>query len=325
MKPPRGWAILAFFAWLVVLGAGAWLSNQPEPAAFILSWLHMLAIGLPILLLLHLGRRGLPSGSPQRVSGTFASGLVLGPAIILVAEIFLLIAGLLLLIVYLVSQPELLDQLSSLSDQFLRGELNPEQLQNLLSGSLSPGVMLAIIAFAGLAVPLIEEAFKPIGVWLLLLGRRRLSPAEGFSLGLVSGAGFALFESLLANAGVESWLAVVTARSGTAVVHLFTAGLVGWALAATWSNRHYLRLLGIYLLAVAIHGLWNTLTALTAFNQLGTLANFSLLGKLAPAILVFLATGCLFGLYAFNRKLRSVEPAPVTAPLASQAPPAGML
>ncbi len=113
---------------------------------------------------------------------------------------------------------------------------------------------------------MIEEALKPIGVWLLF--GRRLTPAAGFAAGALSGAGYALIESLALTSSGEAWSSLVLARTGTSAVHILTAGLTGWALVLAWQKRRFLPLLLAYLCAVMIHGLWNGLTLMYSFNLL---------------------------------------------------------
>jgi hypothetical protein len=111
---------------------------------------------------------------------------------------------------------------------------------------------------------------------------------------MLSGAGYGLFESLsLANGG-DGWAFLVIARSGTTLLHIFTAGLVGWGLALAFSKGKYLNLALAYLAAVTLHGLWNGLSILSSGSALlgedaasSSLLNF--LSQAAPVALVGLA------------------------------------
>jgi RsiW-degrading membrane proteinase PrsW (M82 family) len=84
-----------------------------------------------------------------------------------------------------------------------------------------------------------------------------LTPVEGFTAGLLSGAGYALFESLALASGGEQWAALVFARIGTAGIHILTTGLTGWALVLAWRRRRFLRLAATYVFVVSVHGVWN--------------------------------------------------------------------
>jgi hypothetical protein len=176
--------------------------------------------------------------------------------------------------------------------------------------------------FTAVIVPLIEEALKPAGVWLL--AGRRLTPAAGFAAGVLSGTGYALIESLLLSSGSgEDWAFLVFARIGTGTIHILTTGLVGWALALAWGENRYLRLGAVYLLAVSIHGLWNSLTLVTAFTNLTPahtqlLSNSSIarLSQFAPYALVGIAGVSFLALIVCNRLLS--RPATVSAVAVSE-------
>jgi len=165
-------------------------------------------------------------------------------------------------------------------------------------------------------VPLIEEAFKPVGVWLLFGRLHR--PAAGFVAGLLSGAGYAMFESLAAFSNGEEWATVAVVRMGTAAVHIVTTGLVGWALVGAWREKRYLQLGLTYLAAAAIHGSWNATTITLLVSQLSAsqptpreLPLISSLASAAPVILGLLTILCLSLIFIWNRRLvRSQAAAP---------------
>lgn len=266
--------------------------------------LHVLAVGIPVTWLFLLGSRGLSVGSPQRFWGIFSSSLVLGPFIILALEIAALLGLAILGVVYVSSQPNLQEKLANLT---LRLSHVPNQfvaLRILAPLLQKPVVFLAILAYGAVIVPVVEELVKPAGVWLLL--RRGLTPAQGFAGGLLSGAAYAIFESLaLANASTD-WAVLALARVGTALLHIVTTGLTGWALVQIWPSapgrtRHNVARLAItYLVVVCLHGLWNGLTLVTAWvnlvHQFDSNPNDVLMqaGQLAPfglgtLVLIFFA------------------------------------
>ncbi len=153
----------------LVLLIGYWISRSPGISWLILPPLHILVIGLPVLWLVYLAVRKLPLGSPQRMWGVFGSGLVLGPFLIMALELAALIIVGLIGMVFLLNQPGLVEQLSALAQSLQEGTASQEELiQEVLPWLTKPGVILAVIAFAAVIVPLIEEAVKPIGVWLLV-------------------------------------------------------------------------------------------------------------------------------------------------------------
>lgn len=300
--------------WLpVIILLGQWVANRESIAWLFLPTLHILAIGLPVLWLISLAVRRLPLGSQQRRWGVFGSGLVLGPAIILFLETLALVAFGVAGYLFLINQPELIDQLSQLVESYQFGMASEnELLQAVLPWLTRPGVILAVIGFASLLVPLIEEALKPIGVWLL--AGFKLSPAAGFAAGALSGAGFALFESLALTASGTDWAASVLVRIGTAVIHIANTSLMGWALTLAWRQRRYLNLLLTYLAVVAIHGLWNALAIFNlidqVFRQLGEPNPSQLIswaGQAAPYLLVGIGLGLLALLLWMNARLARSE------------------
>lgn len=284
-----------------------WLASQYTwSATIVLPLIHVLAVGIPILWLGLIGLRGLRAGSPQRLWGVFAAGLVLGPAISILLEI---LAGILIFIaaaIVLSADPELvsaIENLVALAQQAPDPNLVLEYIQPLLT---HPWVIGSGVLLIAVITPIVEETFKPIGVYLLL--HRRISPAEGFAAGLINGLGFALFESLLVSAGAQEWLSTVLLRAPTAALHGFTTALVGYGLASAFTQKRYLRLAVCYGGAVALHGVWNGLTLLIAgYSIQAELPSFSELAapgftQIIPLLLVLLAGVTFLGIVLFNHR-----------------------
>ena len=240
----------------LLLLVGNWAARSSLAWLF-LPPISLLATGLPVLWLVWLGKRGLPAGSSQRQWGLFAGGLVFSPLLIIFIELLALL-GLMVLVGLLIAiDPELAQDITTLAMRLASSPPGTDNWLNILSPFLMKPVFLgAIFTYTSLLIPLIEEALKPLGLWLL--AGRRLSPAQGFAGGLISGAGFALFENLSAlSAGGSDWALLAGLRITTALLHVLTTGLVGWALAHAWTHRRYLRLGLTYAAAVALHGIWN--------------------------------------------------------------------
>jgi hypothetical protein len=265
LRPILHPVLLSALGFLLVLLLGH-LASQTSLAWLLLPPLHLLAVGLPILGLVYLARQGLSAGSPQRTWGVLASGTALAPALILVAEFAALIGMLAIVFTAISAQPDLANEIERLARR-LSQVRDPDAILQILSPYiLNPIAIFSALSFSAVAIPLIEELIKPIGVWLLI--NSSLTPVQGFSAGVLSGAGYALFENLALGSSGESWAAVVLARVGTGVIHIYTAGLMGWALALAWTERRYVRLGLAYLAAVLIHGLWNAISVLSALSAL---------------------------------------------------------
>jgi hypothetical protein len=292
----------------LVLLAGSWISNDEGFAWLLLPPFHILAISLPVFLLTYLAVRGLSLGSPQRAWGVFAAGSFLGPVLIFATEMAVLLGLLGVTVVWISTRPDLMSDLMDLANSLQSGSLLPEEAQSLLIPYLSkPAVIITIGIFGAVLVPLIEELFKPIGVWFLV--GTQITPAAGFVAGILCGAGYALIESLgLASSG-EEWASLVAARMGTAGVHIVTTGLSGWALALAWKQNSYVRLGAVYLFNVFFHGLWNALTLSIVVSSLPRLSNNPIytrlenIAEIAPPMLAGIAVFSIIGLLVANRYL----------------------
>jgi protease PrsW len=133
-----------------------------------------------------------------------------------------------------------------------------------------------------LVAPLLEEAAKGFGVWLL--GARLATRGDGVLLGASVGLGFAAIETFtylvaamndasseVAGAALLTILAVAGLRSVTAAfVHPAATGLTGYGLArARVRGRPALSILPYYAVAVALHASYNYLAAFLPPQPIG--------------------------------------------------------
>jgi hypothetical protein len=311
---PRGFGlILTLLVLVVVPGAwfGNWVSQNDQLAWLLLPLINIIVNGLSAFWVVYIGVRGLKPGSRRRVWGVFSSGLILGPSIILILELFTLIGFGILAIMWAVLNPDISSQLQNLIFRLQNVPSNPEAiLQILFPFLLKPGILFIAFSFISVIVPIIEEALKPIGVWFL--AGKKISPAQGFAFGVLCGAGFGLFENLgNTSVGGETWAILVSTRITTLLLHCLTTGLVGWALASAWTEKRYLRLGITYASAVIIHGLWNGLAVISALSSLegqvdvALPVNILLYGNIATIGLVVLGAFNLVFYISFNALLRN--------------------
>lgn len=301
-----GWLILLV---PILLFLGQIVTRVPTLAYFSLPFFHFTAISLPVWWLVSTAVRRLPIGAPQRVWGVFSSGLVLAPGIALVLEGIAALVLLLVVSFALASQPGVVEEIMDFANWFSRANPSPPELLDRLSPiMLNPAVIAGVLALIALIVPMIEELVKPVGVWLLL--GRNLSAVEGFAAGALSGAGYALFENLALVADSTAWAAAAAVRVATGAVHIFTSGLMGWALAKSWRKKRFFLLGLAYLAAILVHGLWNGLTVLTSLSTIASSQGKSPLGAwmnsmqlTGPVSLGILALGALLALFSINRTL----------------------
>jgi hypothetical protein len=248
----------------LLLGIGYAASQSSTLVWILLPPIHVLTIGVAVLWFVNLGIRGLPAGSAQHLWGVFGTGMVAAPIFSLLLEFVVILGVSVIGIAYLGRDPAFSAELTWLYERFL---MNPDLPLDTIYETLQPYLMQPAVIYGGLLVvallvPLIEEFFKPVGVWLL--AGSNPSPSQGFAAGVLSGGGFALFENMTLSASSgEEWALILVSRLGTSIIHILTTGLTGWALALAWREKKYLRLGATYLVAVVIHGLWNGLVVLS--------------------------------------------------------------
>ena len=255
------WGLLVFLFKPVETSSLAWLLLPP---------LVLAVTVLPLWWYIETGRRGLSLPSPAQGWGVISFSLMLTVPIILILELVVLGVVLVVAGAYVSSQPEFASLLADLQRMLANNNVDPQAVADLFSGMLQrPGVVFGLLVVAAGVIPLIEELFKPLAVWLL--AGDRLTPAQGFYAGMLSGACFALWENLtaLSAAGDGSGTTIVVARVGTGLLHIVTAGLVSWGMASFWQSRQYWkRMIGMYILAVTLHGLWNASGVLTGVGPM---------------------------------------------------------
>lgn len=303
----------------IVLIAGSIVGQIVNVSWLLLPPLHILAILVPIWWLFYLGSRQLPMGSPQRASGVLGSGLVLSPLLAGILQMFILAGVVVMAMFYLSTRPDLSEEINnlitrlSILERYADPTEAPEMVLEVMRPYVQgPVVVYGALIFVAILVPMIEEMVKPIGI--LFLAGSALSPAAGFVAGMLSGAGFALLESMLYS-NAEAWSTVVAGRALSAVVHIMTTGLVGYALAVAWRKRSWLQLGFAYLLAVLIHGLWNGFALLNfSYSFIIEMPEIpsiiSTLALISPLVIGFLALEMFVYLLWSNYRLRKFGKTP---------------
>jgi protease PrsW len=264
----RKWLAI-LLVWPLILYLGLKVIDVENWAFILFPVAQVMAVLLLVIWMYLVAGNGLHKMSPQRTWGLLSAGMIGGTLLSMLAEIIgviLIISGFILLVLFI---PSLQNEVSRLAEQISSNSNDIDALMRILSPYLSqPVVVITLVFSASIAVPLVEEALKPIGLWFL--ARKSLTPSEGFLGGVISGAGFAIVESLFNSTQVldSTWLLVSSIRFGTTLMHMLASGLVGWGLASAWTQRKYLRLIGAYLSAVILHGVWNGLAILLAASQI---------------------------------------------------------
>ena len=322
-----GVIVLPLFTF-VVLGLGQLCSKQPVCEITLLPFFHILGVSLPIVWYIALGVYQLYSLKKRAFWSVLADSISLSPSIILIIEMLLFIifavaAGVGL---YITLGSEHLSGIV----RSLENANDQEALFTALAPLLAqPLVVVGLLLLLAGLVPLVEEALKPLTLWLILLfvwqGKRHAPEhpqADGFMLGLICGGGFALLESLFLSAGSTDWAAIVGSRAAASLLHVVHGGLMGWAAglavemfksSASWKTaiKGLLVLLLAYSWVVLIHGLWNGMTLLAVLADFGKqapqLAELPLvlpLGSLAPFALGAMILVQFLILLLLNRLVR---------------------
>ncbi|MBM4427294.1 MAG: PrsW family intramembrane metalloprotease [Chloroflexi bacterium] len=315
--------IVPFAWWQVAAGAGvvffsilaggfAAVSGINWLGWLILPLLTLFVIAIPIWLVFGIGSNGLDTRPRWRFFAVFGLSLTLAPAVMIALELMAAIMVLVGGVVYLASaQPDLFLEISNVMERLAVQPENQELFLQTFAPYLSnPWVIAVGIGYIAIIVPLIEELFKPLALWLF--GGKLTSPAQGFVLGMLSGAAFSIFESLNASAdGSAAWALIVSARAGTGILHIVTSGLMGWGIASAFIEKRYGRLAACYGTAVLLHGVWNA-----AAGGLGVVGMGEMIGRpewlfaFAPALfccLIVMGIGMFVVLVASNRKMKKLE------------------
>lgn len=301
---PPAWIV--FILWLGVLALGGFVRASVEQdllAPWILSFLNVLAVGLPILGILAyaMRRTAAPAG---RVGLQLVYGGTIAFALSLLVEVgVLLIVGALLLAVS--------GQGTGLGQWLLA--LVGGNLGSLGDLRASPVLLAGVIGARIFLTPVIQEAAKALN--LPLWGGWQPNREQAMVWGLAAGLGFALSQGMVgtALAAEAAWWPSLLGRAGAALVHGMATAIVGLGWWRATSRRQPLSLVAAYIAAVAVHGFWNlgdVARALIADTPLGTVTTTEpaldvllgdMIGILGAALLLALLAGVLIRVTSRDR------------------------
>lgn len=324
---PASYRLLSLILLIAVLSllVGYWLGGFQTINWLVLPILTIPAIVLPLGALLLLGTRGLPIGTRWQTWSVLGLAMTLTPFFLLILEVIIAILLFIVIVAYILTQPELASQIQGVFQQIMILGPESEAARELLSPFLMrPGVILSALIYVAVLVPAVEEIFKPLGVWLF--AAQLDSAAQGFALGALSGAGYALIETVgVSGQQTADWASLLSSRIGTGLLHITTSAIMGAAIVLAWRQRRYLRLLGTYLFAIFLHGLWNALATLYTFSTLANVLNLpSGLLRFQPEVIAgmgVLAVGLFVLLLVSNRRMRKMlVPSPIEPQVRAEDP-----
>jgi RsiW-degrading membrane proteinase PrsW (M82 family) len=311
---PRGAGILVALTFLSI-ALGQAVLDGGRLKLWVFPLLHTLAACLPPLAILAWAGRRLRGAARWRDAVLeLSSGAVLSTSAAMLLELAL-VAGLVLVGAAVMA---LTSPMGETQPQMLEGLFqDPEAIAQITH---SPLVWVGALLVGAVAIPLIEEATKTVGVGLL--SYRRPGLAQSMLWGLACGAGFAMMESTLNGAaGLDAWAPTLLLRAGATLMHCLTGAMMGLAWYAAW-QRNWRRALSLLAASMLLHGTWNALTITTALLFLGApgdpagaaLDAGSVVGIICLALLIILTACAALGLVALTRLARAASPASPSAP-----------
>ncbi len=299
--------------WPLLVLFGQFVSDVSGLNWLILPPLQAVVVGIPIFWFVEMGRKKIGAKQARRDWGLISYGVIVNPFLIIFAEIMLIGVLLVMFLFWLAGQPEILQEITRLGQEIQNNPIDSEIVTNALKPLLNnPWVLVIVLAVVAFFIPLIEELLKPSALWFF--AGKDLKPAEGFEAGLICGGIFAFLESLglFGTPFLDGWAEVVLARLGTGLLHTVASGLVGWGMVSAWRSHKIIQPGFAILLAVFVHGLWNTFGVLAGFSAyleestIGWMGLVSRLGQVGAYGLVVLAVLMFLFLIRMNHRMQAV-------------------
>lgn len=301
LPPPA--IFLALFVGAILIGQLVLVTNIAP--AYLFPPLHVAASLLIPLAVLSYASRRIPPTPARAVLAEFSWG---GLATVVLALLFELIGGAIvaliagLLILVLAGPDTIVSLLRTLTSE--SRDVRP--LADMLFSN--PTLLIiaggaAVFVFVILA-PLFEEIFKSLGP-AILISRKKPTRATALLWGLAAGAGYAFSENLLngqggvsgGNAAGGLWAGAMILRAGTSLMHMAATATVtmGWYGAIILHRRGLL--VGLLLLALFAHGLWNIIAVAVGGVSALSLTPVNALPQWAIILLVAFGFSILIALF----------------------------
>ena len=200
----RPWMwVLYVLIWLLSLVLATLLFDAPS-AGWYVPLFHFLSIALPVFAYVYILTGRISIGSNQRVWGVFSAGLLISPALSIVAEVALVLFSLVIVGIIIGFNPENLGTFQRTIER-IQAATDLDSLMFVIQPvARNPLTLVVGLVLLSGFVPFIEETFKSVGVWLVF--DKLETSAQGFALGAVSGAAFAFLESLGASSSLAGRL-----------------------------------------------------------------------------------------------------------------------
>ncbi|MBC7263336.1 MAG: PrsW family intramembrane metalloprotease [Chloroflexi bacterium] len=261
---PPTWLLALLFATILIIGET--MRRIGLASAYLFPPFHIFAVSIPALAILSVAARRWPGADWRTEVLQLAYGTILAPALSAIAEFI----GIFLVSTMTVSLTMVLPGGQARIQELMDLLSNPAILEQpsawvyLLSSPPMLIIVAALVLFLG---PLFEEAIKGLGV--AFLSYRRPSRNEAILWGLTCGLGFATVETAI-NVAIllDDWPVLIGLRLVTMAVHGVAGALMGLGWYHALVERRVPLLLAMYLLSVALHGIWNGAVAFLGFASL---------------------------------------------------------
>lgn len=270
LRLPPAWALL--IAFLATLAVGA--LTLRSPLTFLLPVVHVVACLLPPLILIaavaHTMQRNGVSLTRRDLATQFAYGAIGATAIAITLEMIAAGAAMMFGLFGGVLLPGGSENMQALT-RFMQSPAIMTSPERLLDMIFVPALVIGLGLLVAVAIPMIEEVIKSLGV-PLAASLRPVTRSQAFAFGLIAGAGFGLMEALFYGlAGLpHDWAVPVLTRAATVVIHGAATGLMGVAWYEALHGRTG-RFVAYAAAGIGLHGLWNALSGLLTLTLLNVM------------------------------------------------------
>jgi RsiW-degrading membrane proteinase PrsW (M82 family) len=304
---PSPLLFLVVYGIAIVLGAGT-LEFKIAALYLFPPWHFIAASFVPLMFIAYAARRLGKTSGFRALFTAFSWGALAATPLALIFELIFGAVFLLIAAVGLMISPDSRALIEQIQTTLLRarGTLDPNLALQLLTNPMITGIILAYVA---LVVPLVEEAFKALGI--AFIDPRRTALRDVVLWGVSAGAGFAIVENIFnASGSLNDWVITMLLRAGATTVHVANGILMGRGWYAARVERRWGQLGIAYVIAVILHSLWNAAAIVmsggTVFLTEGTNVPTStlplavLVGALALMLVVLTILGLAWIVYAVN-------------------------
>ncbi len=301
--------LLLILLWGLILLAGYYIAGPGLVSVLLIPFLAGAAVIIPIFIYVSIVRNQEVLIPDSRGWGAISVGATASPVLGILVEFGIAVIALIIVFVIITQNPLAVSNLERITNRLMSAQTNPEVINNLIATFVHrPVNQYLILAIVSGIIPIIEEIIKQTPAWLLVW--RKLTPRAGMVIGALSGAGFALTESLLTTSLIsdpDQWLFQTIGRAGTGLMHVTTGAIGGWGLASAFSGRGYLKSMLAYLLAIILHSFWNGMAIWEGIGRLINATSVSSVQFGDKSIVPTLLLGCQFLVMLFfwiiNKKI----------------------